>query len=57
MKSDAKPAMKVPYFDLTAQYQSLRAEISSALDSVCGKAAFILGEEVEQFEHSFADYC
>jgi dTDP-4-amino-4,6-dideoxygalactose transaminase len=57
MKRDAKPAMKVPYFDLTAQYESLRTEISSVLDSVCGKAAFILGEEVEQFEHSFADYC
>ncbi len=49
--------MKVPYFDLTAQYADLREEISAALDRVCRKAAFILGEEVEQFERSFADYC
>lgn len=49
--------MKVPYFDLTAQYASLREDISAALDRVCGKAAFILGEEVERFERAFADYC
>jgi dTDP-4-amino-4,6-dideoxygalactose transaminase len=49
--------MKVPYFDLTAQYEGIRAEITAAIDRVCGKAAFILGEEVERFEHGFADYC
>jgi dTDP-4-amino-4,6-dideoxygalactose transaminase len=49
--------MKVPYFDLTEQYASLRGEILQALDRVCGKAAFILGEEVEKFEQAFAQYC
>ena len=29
--------MKVPYFDLTAQYAELREEISAALDRVCRK--------------------
>jgi len=52
-----KTEVKVPYFDLTAQYRDLRDEIREAIDRVCGKAAFILGEEVERFEHSFADYC
>ena len=52
-----KPVMKVPYFDLTAQYDSLRAEIMEAIDRVCTKATFILGDEVEQFEQSFAQYC
>jgi len=52
-----KPMIKVPYFDLTAQYQSLRSEIMEAIDRVCTKAIFILGEEVEQFEQSFARYC
>ena len=57
MKAKTKPAMEVPYFDLTAQYASLRADITAAIDDVCGKAAFILGEQVEQFEHAFAEYC
>jgi dTDP-4-amino-4,6-dideoxygalactose transaminase len=57
MKAKTKPAMEVPYFDLTAQYELLRAEITAAIDDVCGKAAFILGEQVEQFEHAFAEYC
>src|SRR5438874_3357373 len=52
-----KAQLKVPYFDLAAQYRDLREEIRAAIDRVCGKAAFILGEEVEQFEHAFAEYC
>ena len=49
--------MKVPYFDLTAQYEQLRPEISEAMERVSRKAAFILGEEVERFEHAFAAFC
>jgi dTDP-4-amino-4,6-dideoxygalactose transaminase len=49
--------LNVPYFDLTSQYASLREEITAAIDRLCRKAAFILGEEVEQFERAFADYC
>jgi dTDP-4-amino-4,6-dideoxygalactose transaminase len=51
-----KDQLTVPYFDLTAQYRDLREEIRAAIDRVCTKAAFILGEEVEQFEHAFAEY-
>ena len=49
--------MHVPYFDLKAQYRSLRDEILPALDRVCHNAAFILGEEVAAFEAEFAAYC
>lgn len=49
--------MKVPYFDLKAQYDGLRDEILVALDRVCRNASFILGEEVSQFEREFAAYC
>ena len=52
-----KEPMNVPYFDLTAQYAELRDEIRDALDRVCQKASFILGEEVARFEESFARYC
>ncbi len=49
--------MKVPIFDLKAQYQSIRNEIMERLDRVCHNASFILGEEVAEFEKEFADYC
>ena len=49
--------MKVPYFDLKAQYGDLRDEILAALDRVCRNAYFILGEEVTEFEKEFAEYC
>ncbi|HEV2618177.1 MAG TPA: DegT/DnrJ/EryC1/StrS family aminotransferase [Candidatus Acidoferrales bacterium] len=49
--------MKVPYFDLKAQYAGLRDEILQALDRVCQNASFSLGEEVAAFEREFAQYC
>jgi dTDP-4-amino-4,6-dideoxygalactose transaminase len=49
--------VRVPYFDLSAQYQELREEILEGLDRVCKEASFVLGEEVELFEREFADYC
>ena len=49
--------MEVPYFDLKAQYDSIRDEILEALDRVCRDAAFILGPEVARFEREFAAYC
>jgi dTDP-4-amino-4,6-dideoxygalactose transaminase len=49
--------MDVPYFDLKAQYDSIREEILEALDRACRDAAFILGPEVALFEREFAAYC
>ena len=49
--------MRVPYFDLTAQYAELRDEVLEAFDRVCRQAAFVLGEEVARFEAAFAAYC
>jgi dTDP-4-amino-4,6-dideoxygalactose transaminase len=49
--------MKVPLLDMKAEYAELREEILPALDRVCQKSAFILGEEVDAFEREFADYC
>jgi dTDP-4-amino-4,6-dideoxygalactose transaminase len=49
--------MKVPYFDLKAQYDGLRGEMAAALDRVGRNAAFILGEDVTKFEEEFAAYC
>ncbi|HEV2417122.1 MAG TPA: DegT/DnrJ/EryC1/StrS family aminotransferase [Terriglobia bacterium] len=49
--------MKVPYFDLKAQYACLRDDVLLALDRVCQNTSFILGDEVAQFEQEFAAYC
>jgi dTDP-4-amino-4,6-dideoxygalactose transaminase len=49
--------MKVPYFDLKAQYLSLRDEVLAALDETCKRASFILGEDVASFEREFAAFC
>ena len=49
--------MKVPLLDLKAEYAELKGEILPALERVCEKSAFVLGEEVEAFEREFADYC
>jgi dTDP-4-amino-4,6-dideoxygalactose transaminase len=49
--------MKVPVLDLKAEYHELREQILPALDRVCENSAFVLGEEVEQFEREFASYC
>ncbi|MHB8540805.1 MAG: DegT/DnrJ/EryC1/StrS family aminotransferase [Candidatus Acidiferrales bacterium] len=52
-----KALIKVPYFDLKAQYAGLRDEILEALDRVCKNASFSLGDEVTAFETEFAAYC
>ena len=49
--------MKVPLLDLKAEYAELKGEILPALERVCVKSSFVLGEEVEAFEREFADYC
>jgi dTDP-4-amino-4,6-dideoxygalactose transaminase len=46
----------IPFVDLKAQYQSIKAEINEAIQRVLDNAAFILGKEVQAFEESFADY-
>jgi dTDP-4-amino-4,6-dideoxygalactose transaminase len=49
--------MRVPYYDLKAQYAALRDEIREALDRVCRNTAFCLGSEVAAFEKEFGAYC
>ena len=49
--------MAVSFLDLKAQYQSLRAEIQPALETVLDECQFVLGPEVAAFEREFAAYC
>jgi len=49
--------MKVPTLDLKKQYEQIQDELDGALNSVLENTAFVLGDAVEEFEDSFADYC
>jgi dTDP-3-amino-3,4,6-trideoxy-alpha-D-glucose transaminase len=47
----------IPFVDLARQHRPLAAELRAAFDRVLGASSYILGEEVERFEHEFAAYC
>lgn len=49
--------MNIPILDLTAQYNSIKKEIDSAIKKVVDSQHFILGPEVEMFEKEVAAYC
>jgi dTDP-4-amino-4,6-dideoxygalactose transaminase len=49
--------VKVPYLDLKAQYQSIKADIDAAIARVLDSCQFVLGPEVAAFEQEFATYC
>ena len=45
-----------PLFDTEAQLREVRAEVDAAIARVVESGRFILGPEVEAFEHEFAEY-
>lgn len=47
----------VPLVDLQAQYAGIQAEVGPAIAKVLERCDFVLGEAVERFERSFAEYC
>lgn len=49
--------MDIPFVDLKTQYQSIKAEIDTAIQEVISKTAFTLGGYVQRFEENFAEYC
>lgn len=46
--------MKIPFVDLQAQYQSIKAEIDNAIESVIRETAFIKGKYVANFIEEYA---
>jgi dTDP-4-amino-4,6-dideoxygalactose transaminase len=48
---------QIPFVDLVNQCDELAGEVMPAIENVIRRAAFILGEEVHEFEEKFADYC
>jgi dTDP-4-amino-4,6-dideoxygalactose transaminase/acetyltransferase-like isoleucine patch superfamily enzyme len=55
-KNHEPESIAVPFVDLQAQYQTIKAEIQHALNTVLDSSAFILGQEVAAFEEEFAAY-
>lgn len=49
--------LRVPFLDVRASYLELRSELDEAYRRVANSGRYVLGEEVEAFEHEFADYC
>lgn len=49
--------MPVPFLNLKAQHQALKAEILAAVSEVLDSAAFAGGPYVAKFEEQFAAYC
>ena len=48
--------MKVPFLDLRREYKTLKKDIDSALSRVVSSGNYILGQEVQEFEKTFAKY-
>lgn len=49
--------MKIPFFDLKEQYQSIKPEIDSAIDQVHSSGTYVGGKIVSDFETQFAQTC
>ena len=49
--------MHVPFIDLTAAYESQRAQIDRAVQRVMAGGWYILGKEVLRFEEGFGAFC
>jgi dTDP-4-amino-4,6-dideoxygalactose transaminase len=49
--------MEIPFVDLRAQYENIKAEIDLAISEVITKCAFVGGPYVKKFEDSFAKFC
>ena len=47
----------IPLFDTSTPLAPLRDELRAAVDAVLDSERYILGPEVEAFEHEFAAYC
>jgi len=49
--------MKVPFLDLKAQYETIKEEVTEAMQEVVTSCAFAGGKFVEKFEIEFARFC
>ena len=56
-RDDAMSSAAIPLASPLAQYRAYKAPIRNAIDRVLESGVYILGGEVESFEHEFAEFC
>jgi dTDP-4-amino-4,6-dideoxygalactose transaminase len=49
--------MKVPFLELKLGYDELKDQFDSAYHRVMDSGRYLLGEELDAFEHEYAEYC
>ena len=52
----SKRSVLVPFLDLRAAYEELKAEVDEAVSHVLASGYYLLGRELEAFEKEFAEY-
>jgi dTDP-4-amino-4,6-dideoxygalactose transaminase len=52
--TDGFAMIEVPFADLLAQYQTIKADVDSAIADVIARSAFVRGPFVEKFEEEYA---
>jgi len=50
-------AKKIPFLDLKASVEPIRAEIDEAISRIVDNTSFVLGPELEAFEKEFSSFC
>lgn len=55
--ADGPAGMRVPLIDIRAQYLSIKDEIDESIARVHERGNYVMGEEVERFEQSWAAFC
>ena len=49
--------MKIPFVDLKSLHVEIKDDLREVFDRVLDNSTFVLGPEVQRFEHEFAAYC
>jgi dTDP-4-amino-4,6-dideoxygalactose transaminase len=57
LSSEQTTPEPIPFIDLKAQFETIREETLEAVQRVFENQAFILGDEVSEFEYDLAQYC
>ena len=47
----------IPFVDLSLQHAEIAGEVAEGIERVISTGAFVLGPDVAEFEHEFAEYC
>jgi dTDP-4-amino-4,6-dideoxygalactose transaminase len=49
--------IKIPFLELKRNYLKIKEDIDTAVSRVLSSGWYLFGEELEQFEHNFSEYC